>query len=212
VSYPENSLAHRFLKNDPEAVGQVIRWISTALTAPRFWSLRPEWSDLLQETFLRTTQSLRSGHFDSSRDFRVYVQGISRIVCLQALGEQAESARREFDGEVPEAGTTAPASSMVDRQLARRVLDLASQECRELFRLYYLEGKDYQEIASAAGVPVGTVKSRLFRCLESAFEDRNHCRGARDGPSGISARACGLLRLASGGGACPATGSSSEGM
>jgi RNA polymerase sigma factor (sigma-70 family) len=170
VPYPENSLAQRFLKNDPEAVGQVMRWISTALTAPRFWALRREWSDLMQETLLRTTQSLRSGHFDSSRDFRVYVQGITRIVCLQALGEQMESARRELHGEMPEAGTGVSASEMVDRQLARRVLDLASEECRDLFRLYYLEGKDYLEIASGAGVPVGTVKSRLFRCLESAFE------------------------------------------
>lgn len=170
MSYPENSLAQRFLKNDPEAVGEVMRWISTALTAPRFWALRREWSDLLQETLLRTIQSLRSGHFDSSRDFRVYVQGITRIVCLQALGKQAESARRESHGEVPDTGAADSPSAMVDRQLARRVLDLASEECRDLFRLYYLEGKDYLEIASGAGIPVGTVKSRLFRCLESASE------------------------------------------
>jgi RNA polymerase sigma-70 factor (ECF subfamily) len=170
VSYPENSLAHRFLNDDQEAVGEVMRWISTALTTPRFWFLRREWSDLMQETLLRTIQSLRSGHFDSSRDFRVYVQGIARIVCLQAFEKQADSARREFHGEVPEAGAAVSASAMVDRQLVRRVLDLASEDCRDLFRLYYLEGKDYLEIASAAGVPVGTVKSRLFRCLESAFE------------------------------------------
>jgi RNA polymerase sigma factor (sigma-70 family) len=170
VSYPETALAQRFLKNDPEAVGQVIRWISLALTAPRFWNLRREWSDLMQETLLRTVQSLRSGHFDSSRDLRVYVQGISRIVCLEALGKQAESALREFHGEAPEAGAAVAPAPMVDRQMARRVLDLASPECRDLFRLYYLEGKDYQEIATAAGIPVGTVKSRLFRCLESAFE------------------------------------------
>jgi RNA polymerase sigma-70 factor (ECF subfamily) len=170
VSNPESSLAQSFLNNDPDAVGQVIRWIATALAVPRFWNLRREWSDLMQETLLRTTRSLRSGHYDPSRDFRVYVQGIARIVCLEAFGKQVQSARHEFHGEVPETGTAVLTTNMVDRQLIRRVLDLASEECREIFRLYYLEGKDYQEIASAAGIPVGTVKSRLFRCLECAFQ------------------------------------------
>lgn len=147
-----------------------MRWISAALTTPRFWSLRREWPDLMQEVLLRTTQSLRRGHFDAARDFRVYVQGVCRIVCLQSIDDQMAS-KRELHDEVPEAATALPASQeAVDRQMARRVLELASEECRELFRLYYLEGKDYQEIASGAGVPVGTVKSRLFRCLESAFE------------------------------------------
>lgn len=171
MPYPENSLPHRFLRNDPEAVGQVMRWISGALTAPRFWMLRREWPDLMQEILLRTIKSLQSGHFDPARDLRVYVQGICRIVCIEAVAKQAESVLRERHEEIPEAGAGAAApQELVDRQLARRVLEMASEECRELFRLYYLEGKDYQEIASATGAPVGTVKSRLFRCLESAFE------------------------------------------
>jgi len=147
-----------------------MRWISTALTTPRFWMLRREWPDLMQEILLRVTRSLRSGHFDPARDLRVYMQGICRIVCLEAVGEQAEEKKREISGDIPDPGeATTTAGQMIDRQMARCVLDLASEECRELFRLYYLEGKDYQEIASATGVPVGTVKSRLFRCLESAF-------------------------------------------
>jgi len=170
VPYPENSLAERFLRNDPEVVGQVMRWISAALTAPRFWMLRQEWPDLMQEILLRAIKSLRSGHFDPSRDLRVYVQGICRIVCLEAVADQAESTKHEHHGDGPgAAAATAAPEPLIDRQMARRVLDLASEECRELFRLYYLEGKDYQEIAAVAGLPVGTVKSRLFRCLESAF-------------------------------------------
>ena len=171
MPYPENSLPHRFLRNDPEAVGQVMRWISAALTTPRFWLLRREWPDLMQEILLRTIKSLQSGHFDPSRDLRVYVQGICRIVCVEAVAKQSESAKREHHGDTPESPVaTAAPEELIDRQLTRRVLELASEECRELFRLYYLEGKDYQEIASIMGTPVGTVKSRLFRCLESAFE------------------------------------------
>ena len=61
-------------------------------------------------------------------------------------------------------------SEVIDRQLVRRVLDLASEECRELIRAYFYEARNYEEIAGVHGVPVGTVKSRLFRCLESAHQ------------------------------------------
>jgi len=167
VPYPENSLPGLFLQNDPETFGQVLRWISAALTTPRFWSLRQEWPDLMQETLARMVESLRSERFDPSRDMRVYVQGIVRIVCLQAMTERAESAKAAIpDGIL---GGSDPASVVLNQQLVRRVLEMASEECRELFRLYYLEGRDYQEIAAHDGVPVGTVKSRLFRCLEGAF-------------------------------------------
>src|SRR5437870_12130812 len=88
VTYPKESLIGRFLENDPEALGQVIRWISTALTSPRFWSLRGEWPDLVQEVLARVVESLRLERFDASRDLRVYVQGIARYASLQALSRQ----------------------------------------------------------------------------------------------------------------------------
>ena len=50
----------------------------------------------------------------------------------------------------------------------RRVLDEASEDCRLLMRLYFLEGKSYEEIAAELAIPVGTVKSRLSRCLDAA--------------------------------------------
>ena len=168
MPYPENSLARRFLESEPEALGQVIRWISAGLTVPRFWILRREWPDLMQEVLARTLESLRHERFNPSRDFRVYVQGIARIVCLQALGEQATALKREVAADRADGGAVDPTARVIRRQLVRRVLELASEECRELFRLYYLEGRDYGEIAVAAGIPIGTVKSRLFRCLESA--------------------------------------------
>src|SRR2546425_10222495 len=86
VTYPKESLIGRFLENDPEALQQVLRWISTALTSPRFWSLRGEWPDLMQEVLARVVESLRLNRFDPARDFRSYVQGIARFTCLQVLG------------------------------------------------------------------------------------------------------------------------------
>jgi RNA polymerase sigma factor (sigma-70 family) len=169
LAYPEHSTARRLLENEPKALSEVIHWISTTLTSPRFWSLREEWPDLVQEALARVVESLKQGRFDASRDFRVYVQGIVRHVSLQALARLVTSLRMP---EVPVSQKTGvdPEGIAISRQLVRRVLDLASEECRELMRLYFLEARSYEEIAASCTLPVGTVKSRLFRCLESAHE------------------------------------------
>ncbi|HKB07034.1 MAG TPA: sigma factor-like helix-turn-helix DNA-binding protein, partial [Candidatus Polarisedimenticolia bacterium] len=64
-----------------------------------------------------------------------------------------------------------PEAQAMDRQLARRILDLSSKECREMFRLHFFEARSHQEISAILDVPVGTVKSRLFRCLEAVHQE-----------------------------------------
>jgi hypothetical protein len=39
-----------------------------------------------------------------------------------------------------------------------------------MMRSYFFEGLDYAALAERMGVPVGTVKSRLFRCLQGISE------------------------------------------
>jgi RNA polymerase sigma factor (sigma-70 family) len=167
VPYAEQSIARRLLENDPDSLAQVIRWISVALTAPRFWSLRAEWPDLLQEVLSRVVESLRQGRFDASRDFRVYVQGIARNAAMEAVSRSVRSAHPGQALDLLRSADPSPESEAIRRQLAQRILSLASDECRQLIHLYYFQARSYDEIATAMDLPVGTVKSRLFRCLES---------------------------------------------
>jgi RNA polymerase sigma factor (sigma-70 family) len=171
MKYRDHDLARGVLEGDEEAVGLVIRWISQVLTWPRFWSLREERSDLVQETLARVIASLKNGQFDPSKDLHPYVQGIARHAALQAI--EAAHRRRGRDGDDVEgtvwASTDQPLTeSVAQHELVRRVLDEASEECSLLMRLYFLEGKGYEEIAAELVVPVGTVKSRLSRCLDAA--------------------------------------------
>ena len=165
MGYDPGSVEQRLLANDPEALGQVIRWIAAGLASPRFWSLRSEWGDLHQEVLARVVESLNRGRFDASRDFRLYVQGVARYTALQALS----GARRGMEMD-PTMGNpsepTGPERHLIERDLVRRALDCSTDECRALIHDYFLLGKDYAELAAEHGVPVGTVKSRLFRCLE----------------------------------------------
>ncbi|HEV8376402.1 MAG TPA: sigma-70 family RNA polymerase sigma factor [Candidatus Polarisedimenticolia bacterium] len=169
MPYPEHSIARRLLENDPKALSELFRWISIALTSPRFWSLRSEWPDLVQEVLARVVESLQKERFDVNRDFRAYVQGIARHVSHQALTRQIAS-RAPEDVPVLESRSTDPEASAISRQLVRRVLDLASEDCRDLIRVYFYEARSYEEIAASYHLAVGTIKSRLFRCLERAHE------------------------------------------
>lgn len=169
MAYLPDSIEARFLTGDPEAVGRVIRWIAAVLSSPRFWRLRGEWLDLHQEVMGRLIESLRRERFDAARDFRTYAQGVARFTALAALSPRT----RLGDGgaELDEAALAADPESedlAISRQLARRVLEQASEACRELIVAYFFEERNYAEIAAARSIPVGTVKSRLARCLEGA--------------------------------------------
>jgi RNA polymerase sigma factor (sigma-70 family) len=170
----DHGLARSVLEGDEEAVGLVIRWISQVLTWPRFWALREERPDLVQESLARVIASLKNGQFDPSRDLHAYVQGIARHAALQAL--EAAIRRRGRDGDGGNGGDggdgasaePSPTDSLARQESVRRVMDDASDDCRQLMQLYFLEGKSYEEIAEELIIPVGTVKSRLSRCLEAA--------------------------------------------
>lgn len=167
MTYRRDSLEARLVRDDPEAVGEVSRWIAEVVASPRFWLLRSEWPDLHQESLLRVLESLQRERFDPSRDFRAYVKGVARFTV-----RRARTLKLRFLRPNPHPGSPGPAAPrtaeerVISSQLVRRAMETASEECRDLIRLYFLEEKGYAEIAQARGLPVGTVKSRLFRCLD----------------------------------------------
>jgi RNA polymerase sigma factor (sigma-70 family) len=179
MPYCETSVEARFLHGDLEAVGIVIRWIATVISAPRFGALRPDWLDLHQEIMGRVIESLRRERYDDSQDFQAYVQAVARYTGLQALGtRRRKGGLQAFDGERAAGGPSAEAA-IVTSQLTRQVLDQASDGCRGLLKAYFLEQRTYSEIAGSLGVPVGTVKSRLVRCLETANRAIRGMRSSR---------------------------------
>jgi RNA polymerase sigma-70 factor, ECF subfamily len=169
LTYATGSVERRLLDNDPRAVGQVGRWIALALTSPRFWVLRGEWPDIHQDVLARVIESLRQERYDPSRDLRTYVQGITRHTALQALDRQGHQPDMVIQDSWPDQVATNPERRAAIRQMARQVLDMATEECRDLIRSYYYDERSYAEIAERLESPVGTIKSRLFRCLEAAY-------------------------------------------
>jgi len=168
--YRPDSVEGRFLAGKREAVAEVGRWVAQVVAGPTFWSLRPEWNDLHQEVLGRIVESLRRRRFDREKDFRTYVQGIARFAGFKAVGRHVQGASdTELDPEMPEPESVEddPEQRLIECQLARQVLEASSDECRSLITKYFMREQRYQEIAEELSLPVGTVKSRLFRCMEN---------------------------------------------
>jgi RNA polymerase sigma-70 factor (ECF subfamily) len=168
LRYSEESLAGRLLAGDPVVVGRVIRWIAAVLAMPRFWSLRDERDDLHQEVMIRVLQSLRRGLFDATRELQAYVQAVARNTALEVQRGRADHRLRTTVDDDLAARDPAPEDSVSRALLVRAILDALPEDCRRLIADYFFRERGYEEIAAATGWPVGTVKSRLARCLAGA--------------------------------------------
>ncbi len=128
--------------------------------------------DVVQETYLRAFRSWQT--FQEGTDIRRWLFTIARNVFLRSR----EKARREvtLDDDGAEAVDAAQASEVwlrrgLDPILAsadlgpaiHEALDAIPETFRSVVVLVDLEDQSYEDAAEVLGVPVGTVRSRLFR-------------------------------------------------
>jgi RNA polymerase sigma-70 factor (ECF subfamily) len=117
--------------------------------------------ELAQDTFLAVIQGAR--RYEPRATFRSYLFGVAFNVMLAAR----RKAGRAF-GPVPDdfepAGPTADPVAVI--WVKRALADLDPGE-REVLMLREYDALSYDEIAALTEVPVGTVRSRLFRAREA---------------------------------------------
>jgi RNA polymerase sigma-70 factor, ECF subfamily len=109
--------------------------------------------DAAQETFVRVWKGL--GKFRGESSISTWVFTIARRTCLDALKARRSSVSLEHVVERP--------------RLEREGLDVEAlleelpERAREAVVLFYLEDRSYEEVARTMDVPMGTVKTLLFR-------------------------------------------------
>lgn len=151
----------------------VLPLLDTAHNLAR-WLLRDAAAaeDAVQEAALRAFRyfaSLRAGE-----DARPWFLGIVRNACFTALARErgrAEVTLLDDDGwEQLEARTPGAAPDPLtalgthrEQLLVDAALRALTPPMREVIVLRELEGLDYRDIARIAGIPIGTVMSRLSR-------------------------------------------------
>ncbi len=131
--------------------------------------------DLVQEACLRAFKAFHGFHGENSR---AWLLVIVRNTCYSWLGRnRIQESMTVFDEEIhtTEEHVRDPESLLLesaDAELLRKALEELPLEFREVIILRELEGMSYKEIADLAGIPVGTVMSRLARArqrLEQRF-------------------------------------------
>jgi RNA polymerase sigma-70 factor, ECF subfamily len=121
--------------------------------------------DITQEAVLRAVKYWQSF---SGRDCRSWLLAIVRNTFYSWLRQRSAQPVLTDDGEMDSTAGTIPdpESALIqnaDRNMLKAALEDLAVEFREAIVLRELEGLSYKEIADIAGVPIGTVMSRLAR-------------------------------------------------
>ena len=122
--------------------------------------------DAVQEAALRAFRFFDSVRGDNSR---AWFLKIVRNTAFNSLKRIQEHDSVTFDEELhtPEpqaANESIPAlTTEIDREAVRAAIQELPPEFREVITLRELEDCSYKEVADIAGIPVGTVMSRLAR-------------------------------------------------
>jgi RNA polymerase sigma-70 factor (ECF subfamily) len=165
-----NAILERLLAGDRVAFLEFNRLLTGFLAQLRAYDFQEEWDDLRQEVLLSVVANARAGRLRDPQAFVGYVKIITRNKFVDRLKRRLRHGEAEalpWDEETARAAAV-PASVGADGQTAREtarelwaaVRELPGEEQRILEGIY-LEGKTYQEVSDATGIPLGTLKRRL---------------------------------------------------
>lgn len=123
--------------------------------------------DLAQEVLLRIWKGLPGYHGGASLSTWIYA--IARNTCLTELRRRVQHPTISLDepdgagvmDRVPALQSTDPESGLETD--VRQMLGQLPEKYRQVITLFYLEQKSYGEVAALMGLPLGTVKTFLYR-------------------------------------------------
>jgi RNA polymerase sigma-70 factor (ECF subfamily) len=143
--------------------------------------------DLTQDAMVKVIQGLDS--FDNRARFSTWLTRVSMNVCISYMrkrklrrhasldapmgGEGAETRGRSFSDALeatPEPSGQDRVEQREDRDMLLAALDTLDPDHRAVLVLRDGQDLDYQQIGDVLGVPIGTVKSRLFRARAALRE------------------------------------------
>ncbi|HEX5808229.1 MAG TPA: sigma-70 family RNA polymerase sigma factor [Anaerolineales bacterium] len=170
----EQALIQRARKGDQDAFAVLVtehqRYVYNL--ALRVLKNEDEALDLAQETFVRAWTALPN--FRGQSQFRTWLYRIVTNLCYNRLPGLRRSLNELGDdviSELPENDRSPgnPSSGSEDRELRaylHRAIEQLDEHYRLLVSLRYQNELSYEEIASTLNLPLGTVKTGLFRAKE----------------------------------------------
>jgi RNA polymerase sigma-70 factor, ECF subfamily len=161
-----------------EAFGTLIERYERAVYNLCLRTLRDaeEAKDASQEAFLKAFRALRT--FRPGAKFSTWIFSIAYHACCDRLNHR----KRYSDGELSERADPGPGpDALLERRdeaaELRAAIDALPEKYRAVITLYHLQGHQYEEIARVLDLPMGTVKTHLFRAKEQLRRQLAHLRG-----------------------------------
>jgi RNA polymerase sigma-70 factor (ECF subfamily) len=168
VSIPDDpTLVHATLAGRGEAFGTLVERYERAVYHLCLRTMRDpeEARDCTQEAFFKAYRGLAT--FKPGSKFSTWIFSIAYHACCDRLAKR----KRFSDVDVPErADASAGPAELATQNEAARALHAAILSLPEKYRtvvtLYHLQGRQYEEISQVLELPLGTVKTHLFRAKE----------------------------------------------
>jgi RNA polymerase sigma-70 factor (ECF subfamily) len=132
-----------------------------------------EAKDAAQEAFFKAFRALRT--FRPGAKFSTWIFTIAYRCCCDRIARRKRYSGDELpDRADPAAGPQEEAERSDEARRLRAAVDALPEKYRTVITLFHLQNRQYEEISTVLGLPMGTVKTHLFRAkelLRKALED-----------------------------------------
>jgi RNA polymerase sigma-70 factor (ECF subfamily) len=171
--FDERALVERCRSGDDTAFGELVEHYKDLVYAVvyRMTTDRTQVDDLAQEVFLKVHRGLP--YFRGDARLSTWIYRIVQNVCSQARA--ARRPERPFEGPdgtpaiEPQTSDTAFADLELRDRLEKAIARLP-ENYRLLIASHYLQGVQYEALAEALNIPLGTVKTHLYRAKRQLRE------------------------------------------
>lgn len=117
--------------------------------------------DVVQEVFIKVYRTLNT--FEGESAFSTWLFRVTRNTCVDMLRQGKRRPVPVNPLDIHTGSTPDHSQRIVDAAALEQAMQTLPPEDKEALGAVTLYGLSYQEAADAIGVPLGTVKSRVFR-------------------------------------------------
>jgi len=169
----DRTVIDEILAGNPRAYASLVdRYKDRALTmASRLVGDRAEAEELVQDAFVRAYRSLE--RFRGEAAFGTWFYRILYNLCMSAIARKRERPRHfteheeeALDAVMADPGEPTALERMEEEELQSMIageVNLLPEKLKSAVLLFYVEGMSYDEMVEVLQVPLGTVKTNLFR-------------------------------------------------
>ena len=179
--FTDSDVVHAVLDGDRDAFSLLVERYQRGLATYIFHMIHhyEEALELTQEVFIKVYENLN--RYDGQYKFSTWLYKIASNHTIDHIRRQhmttlpiQETAEDGTSMEIPlESATLSPLDAYTNKAIledVQRAVDDLPPDYRELIILRHFSYRSYEEMAKITGLPLGTVKNRIFRARQILME------------------------------------------